>query len=419
MRRSSITSWWAVTLALFLVACQGRRFEPAHSVSKLRVLGIQATPPEVRPNGSAQLTALAVRPDGGPVSYRWQWCPFATSGNDYFECPITQEELEQQVADALPDGVSPNLFQLPDFELGTDPTATLRYPLTRDLLLGLCEAIAQATTEAAQDNELLAAIPQLGCTEGYEVSVRVIITASDEPASDEMLANLRDQDQSQVVVASKKVTLWLDSENEQDINPIVDAIEIRPAHREDRELQLAAGHDWVETIEDYGDDWYRIDPNDPPQILVGTRYVIRSLVDPDSIQVWSKLTPENADTDDRYEPAEREVLAFRWFTTAGGIADANGLFVDGRNSLDEASVTEFLIPPTNELQLGGADGERFIESCPEVEDGDPETGCEVQLFSVVRDDRRGQGWLGVTVIANEVTRDGFRVDRFGEDEGEQ
>ena len=83
---------------LVLTACQGRRFEPANTVSKFRLLGVQSSPPELRPGDVATFETLAVRADGGPISYRWDWCPFATSGNNYFECPVTQDELEAQIA---------------------------------------------------------------------------------------------------------------------------------------------------------------------------------------------------------------------------------------------------------------------------------------------------------------------------------
>ncbi len=401
----------ALLMAVLLVgaACSGRRFEPPQSVSKFRVLGLQAGPPEIRPSGTTTLQALVVRPDDGPVSYRWQWCPFATTGGNYFECPVTQDELEAQIQAALPDGVPPGLFQLPDFELGTEPTANLRYPLPQPLLVALCEAIAQAAAQAGEDSGFAGAIPQLNCRESYEVSVRLIATASDEPATDEMLENLRDQDQSEVIVTGKRVSLWLDSENEQDINPLVSEIEIRPKFEEDRETLLDAGHVWVDTLEDFKEQWFAVDPEEPTPILVGVVYEVRARVDSDSVQFYSKLAPAGGDDSERYQEPRSEVIAYSWYTTTGALSNAQSLYVDGRNTLDKAGISELFIPLTDTSQdSDGANGQRFIDSCPELDDADTQNGCDVRLWSVVRDDRRGQGWREVRLLATGITTDGHR-----------
>lgn len=404
-----------LVLGLAVAACSGRRFEPANTVSKFRVLGVQASPPEVRPNQATTLSALVVSPDGGPVSYRWEWCPFATTGNNYFECPVTQEELEAQIAESLPDNVPASLFQLPDFDLGNDPTAELPYPIAQPLLVGLCEAIAQATAEAGEDSEFAAAIPQLNCAEGYEISVRLIATLGDEPATDRQLENLRDQDQSELIVTGKRVTLWLDSENEQDINPIVEGIQIRPKYEEDKDLLLDAGHDWVNEIEDFDDDWHTIDPDDPPGILVGVSYDLRSLVDADSLQFYSKLAPSGDESGERYQDPQSEVLVFNWFTTAGSLGNAEALFVEGRNTLDDAGQADLRIPTTDTSQeFNGSNGQRFIDACPELDDSDSGNGCEVRIWSVVRDDRRGQGWYEVPLLATGITEDGTTAGADGD-----
>lgn len=408
-----------VLLALAVTACQGRRFEPASSVSKFRILGLQASPPEIRPGQTTTLRALAVRPGDGPISYRWTWCPFATQGNNYFECPVTQEELEAQIADNLPDGVPPSVFQLPDFDLGTESAAALPYPIAQPLLVALCQAIAQASADAAEeDSRFAGVIPQLSCDEGYEISIRLIATLGDQPATDEMLANLRAQDQNEVIVTGKRVTLWIDSENEPDINPIVEELQIRPLHEEDREKLLDAGHDWVDELDDFEDDWHTIDPDDPPAVLVGVRYELRSRVDPDSIQFYSKLAPAGGDDDERYRPPASEVLVYNWFTTAGALSDDESIYVEGRNTLESAGVTEFFIPLTDTTQdFGGANGERFIDSCPELDDADTQNGCEVRVWSVVRDDRRGQGWLEARVLATGIEPEGHESGSSGPDFG--
>ena len=405
-----------LVLALGLTACQGRRFEPSHSISKFRIMGIQATPPEVRPGGEATLDALVVYAPDGDVSYHWEWCPFQTTGSQFFECPITQEEIEAQIEENLPDDIPPGLFQFPDFDRGTEPTATLPYPFPQPILVAFCEAIADAASQAEEENEQLAGVlPQVDCDETYEVSVRLVIRNSEEPVTDEILENLADQDQNEVIVASKRVSLWLGSENEQDTNPIVNELEIRPANADDLDLLRDAGHDWVDEIEDLENDWYTIPADDPPPILVGVPYELHAAVEPSSVQTYSKLTPGGAETDERYQAPDKEVLVYNWFTTEGGLENSESIFVDGRNSLSDAGITTLYIPTTDtSQQFNGADGAAFIESCPELEDGnDLETGCEVMVWSVVRDDRRGQGWLGRRLKATGIKASANDENPFG------
>jgi hypothetical protein len=60
---------------LLLVAC-GSSFAPVSLVTGLRLLGVRAEPPELRPGGSAELTALVADPKGGgrEVSILWARC---------------------------------------------------------------------------------------------------------------------------------------------------------------------------------------------------------------------------------------------------------------------------------------------------------------------------------------------------------
>jgi len=391
-----------VVVAVLVLGCQGRRFEPAWSISKFRIMGIQAEPPEVRPNGATTLAAVSYAPDDGPVSYRWEWCPFQTIAADHYACPITQEELESQIADALPPGVPPGLFDFPDFDLGTEPTATLPYPFPQPLLVAFCEALRQAIAEAGEENEQLAgALPVVNCEEGYDVSVRLVVRNDEEPATDEMLDDLVAQDQNELIVASKKVTLWLASENEQDINPVHVGLEIRPRHSADVEMLIEAGHAWVDTLETGDSGWYRIEGDELPQILVGVEYELRALVDPETVQIYRRPAPIGSD--ERYRDPETEVLVYDWYTTAGSIAPNDAFFVEGRTPLDDVATTSFFIPLVDNSQdFGGADGIGFIESCPALEDDDPENGCEVQIWNVVRDSRRGLGFVERRLLATGI-----------------
>ncbi len=390
--------WVLVIVALVGTACQGRRFEPAASVSKFRLLGVSAEPPEVRPGGATTLEALTFVPDDGPISYRWEWCPFTTSASDLYACPITQEEMEEALQAAADEGIPPQLLEFPPFDLGTEPTATLPYPFLQPVLVAFCEGIQAQLAEAAEENEALAgALPTFNCDETYDVSVRLVVRNSDEPVTDEILENLVEQPKEDVIVAKKRVALWLGSENEQDANPVITAVDIRPANEDDLDILRDAGHDWVDTIDDLDEDWYRVEADEQVPILVGVQYEMRTLVDEGSIQTYSKLGAVGSD--ERYQEPAPESLEYDWFATAGSLRPNDSFHVVGRTDLEDVSNTVFAIPTTDTSQtFGGADGERFIESCPELDDG-PDAGCEVKVWTVVRDSRRGITWVERTLFA--------------------
>jgi hypothetical protein len=405
--------WIVAIISLAASACQGRRFEPSWSISKFRIMGIKATPPELRPTQNTTLSALVEAPGDGPVSYRWEWCPFQTSASNYYECPVKQEDLEEQIASNLPDNVPAELFQFPDFDRGTEPTAEFQYPFPQPLLVAFCEALREQVAQAGEENEELAGLlPTFECDEKFDISVRLVIRNSDQPITDAMLENLQDQDPNEVIVASKKISLWLGSENPQDQNPVVDAVEIRPTYDADYARLRAAGHDWVDEIDDPEEDWYRIPADQPVEILVGAHYELRSLVDPASVQTWARRVPigSESESEERYQEPQPETLLYNWYTTAGGSFEPpDGFYVQGRNSLDEVSVTDYFVPITDTSQMyRGANGEAFIESCPELEDADPESGCELRLWSVVRDNRRGLEWIDRRLLATGVCEDCVR-----------
>lgn len=61
-------------LLAFGAACDLRDFEPPWKLSKLRVLGVGASPPELRPGEAYTIEALAWTPRDAPLSYRWSAC---------------------------------------------------------------------------------------------------------------------------------------------------------------------------------------------------------------------------------------------------------------------------------------------------------------------------------------------------------
>jgi hypothetical protein len=79
----------ATQMALFVLASLGGTgcLEPLPDVSLvtgLRVLGVQADPPEVAPGGEVNLSALVVEPGGGAFSLSWAVCLVPERGQGFF-----------------------------------------------------------------------------------------------------------------------------------------------------------------------------------------------------------------------------------------------------------------------------------------------------------------------------------------------
>lgn len=64
---------WALVLACLAAGC-ARDEQGAALVDGLRLLGVQAEPPEAAPGQTVQLTAWAVDPRGGEVTIEWNAC---------------------------------------------------------------------------------------------------------------------------------------------------------------------------------------------------------------------------------------------------------------------------------------------------------------------------------------------------------
>ena len=215
-----------VAVAIGLTACQGRRFEPSWLVNKLRVLAIQSDHPELRPTQTTTLRALVS--SDKPVTYEWEWCPLDTRAENYFECALTQEEIDDLIASSVPDGFDPTLIPFEELNRGTEAEVPLAYPAPQPLLLGLCEGIRDAFEGEDVPEELSTAIPTLFCEDGLRVSIRMRVSTEDDE-----------------IVAAKRLNIWLASEQDQDVNPGVEEIQIRPHDPDDRGDLVAAGHDWV------------------------------------------------------------------------------------------------------------------------------------------------------------------------------
>lgn len=80
---------------LGLAGCESE-YDPPSLITKLRVIGAKAEPPEVRLAESSNLSLLVVGTEtSDPVCYGWAFCPFAWSSNGEFACidPALQVDL--------------------------------------------------------------------------------------------------------------------------------------------------------------------------------------------------------------------------------------------------------------------------------------------------------------------------------------
>ncbi|MEM1348069.1 MAG: hypothetical protein AAGI01_05880 [Myxococcota bacterium] len=401
-----------VCLFAFLVTSCGAPFDPYWRVEKFRVLAIKSDPITLDVGEVAALEALVYDAAGATPSYQWEWCPFRTSPQNEYACPFTRAELaELLVASAAggemdsdmmaPPGfeLTPELLEmfLPDFELGTEPVARFPYPLTPELVRGLCDT-TQAFTAGIEDEELAGQIGVSDCERGYEVTVRVIVSVGDEAG--------------ERIVAGKRLTLSTGSPDFDNANPDVTDIQIRLDDSADFE-RVRDELPWASA----DNAWHTLDPMADTPILTNINYDLRMKVDLESLDVFRAPAPLGADRD--FNDPEREAAVMRWFATEGDIDSSGRLFKEGvfadpddadtptQDLLDEASATDFVVtyyedPPPGVLVFPDQDIDWDRDGIDNSEDPCPSIGnpiesrqgeCTVRLWAVVRDGRLGIDWV--------------------------
>lgn len=179
--------------ALLLGGCQEDFDRPTLITEEPRVLGIAAEPPDLVEGESTELRTL-VAPRGADITYYWEWCPVNAGPNEAFECDPETLGFPPEVADAL------------ELELGTEPTATLRYPLTGETLRALCQEALSQVGDVPDFVEL----PD--CDQGIEVTVRLTIGREDQPDF--------------AKVAIKRIFLWFEDPGQlrRNQNPRIEAV---------------------------------------------------------------------------------------------------------------------------------------------------------------------------------------------------
>lgn len=384
-------------LTLSQMSC-GEAFAPYWRVDSLRVLAIKSTPVILRPGDVAEFEPLIHNPSGEELTYQWEWCPFRTSPQNRYECPFTKDELVKQLEANIPEGQGPNFDigrLLPDFDLGTDAKATLRYPATQEVILGLCQSLQGFL--AQQDEELANQISVANCERGYELNVRLIVKSGDEE-----------------ITAVKRINLWTGADDT-NTNPDVQDIQIRLQRTSDIN-KVKDELSWVKADAPRDEQWYTLPADEPTPLFANIPIEIRSVVDPDSVDIWRPPAPQGSGK--KFLPPEKEVLLFRWFTTGGDYDDSRKLWKDGLNVFEDASKT-ILNAPYNinadeddldkperktDWDLDGVENGK--DNCPYIankpqtdEDGDGRgDACRVKVWNIVRDGRLGIDWVEREVV---------------------
>ncbi|TXD42759.1 hypothetical protein FRC96_02415 [Lujinxingia vulgaris] len=343
-------SWRGVLLigvllgAMVLTGC-GREFAPYWKIDKLRLMAIKADPVVVAGQGQTTLSAAVYAPEGQTVSYAWSWCPLESSAADGYECPLGDEELAELGVQGI------------DFELGTEAEVVFENPFTEAQVLGFCEAIQEAIAEQFDDPELARFLPVTDCSRGYEISVRLEVSAGEAS-----------------IVSSKSLTLSTGGENP-NTNPVMMALEVRPEDPGDlSELRDRAGWE-VEADAAHDDQWVAIPEDTDLRVASGVSLELRAVVSPESVETYRPPIPEGAE---EAPPERQEAFVFRYFTTSGTLGGSRRLFVLPDTTLEEAPITT-LVVSSNQA---------------DVECQEPEAeGCGVRLWSVVRDARLGVDFM--------------------------
>jgi hypothetical protein len=357
------------------VGC-GMEFEPYWRVSSYRLLAIQADPPAMKPGDVATFRALDYRPDGVEVSYEWSWCPVEPSAQERYDCPI--DEVVAGGADA---GISADAgmgggggggfggFDPSIFELGTDETAVLSYPGTRDQVFELCQSIQQAVAQAEEESGLTGLLPTTDCERGYDINIRLKATPEGgEP-----------------IVARKRVKLWTGGEANQ--NPRQTGLQIRPISQEVAD-RVRGTLDWVEPPgTPLSEQWYTM-PIDAKTVLAnGAKYQVRVQVDRSRIEEWRPPAPTGSQMERL--PPEEEAIEFQWFVSGGELDPASRVYQKDFDNFEKARQTDWNIPIED------------IEPCKEGRGA-----CDVRLWTVMRDGRLGVDWAERTVKIVEKTDGG-------------
>ncbi len=126
----------ALGLSTTLAGC-GSDFTEFNFIDRLRVLGVSADKPWLKPNESTQISAKVVNPVGSTVRYRWSWCPLLGGVDQDYGCALSEADLQTAIDTAVGAGT----VTVPPYEIGTSSTALFDYNLPAAFFEGACEGL--------------------------------------------------------------------------------------------------------------------------------------------------------------------------------------------------------------------------------------------------------------------------------------
>ena len=345
--------------ALALLSCSRSGFNTPTLLNKVRVLAIQADPPQPALGAATTLSKLVYLPpavDGGDpgagVTYSWSWCPLPMSSTNPSQCPI--DPTNQTYADQLFAGIP----GVPPLYLGSGETATFTNPFPAPILASLCERkldAIPALAAAARSNGVLTQNGGLtfACTvAGFPITIILVVhTSPGDPAGD--------------LPAVFNVYLPVNDAVPANLNPVVNSISV--------------------TVN--GSD-YQLDQAGSQGILYNASVPVVLGMDQTSSQPMPdpNVVLPSPDTNNPYLPPNdnpSERLDISWYAECG---DFGGKGLGGRR-------TGYLGNPTDPNATFAA-ALRNTWNIPKPEDY---PGTLARITVVVRDNRGGVAWLSGTV----------------------
>jgi hypothetical protein len=111
----------------------------ASRLQRLRLLAVQAEPPNPAFGKTTRLRPLVYVPPGESVTYEWSWCPVPTSSDNGYLCPVDQTAVDDLAA-------LTGLAEIPPLVLGTAESIELKNPFPPTLLASLCAGDSATTS---------------------------------------------------------------------------------------------------------------------------------------------------------------------------------------------------------------------------------------------------------------------------------